>query len=165
MLLLGGGMVLFTSFLSAPSYIGRKFSISTFQPQGYSYSDIECLLPLDRDGQELRSSRQVKDATEEKFWETVDRYRQNLLAAYFSRWDEIRNFCLALPPNNGEDIIIAAWAPNNAAAKRHTLKYGKFVCHSGIVAGLISIARPDLSIFLDQDRNNRLPVDWQGIKN
>jgi hypothetical protein len=157
-------VVIVTSFHHSQHFSGDKYSLTPHQPLHYNYQDISCVSPLTCDGSDIRTSKYVSLKSREDFLSSAETYRQLLMGTFLERLDEIQYLIEALPVDR--NIILCSWAPYNNSARQQLKRYGKFVCHSGLVAGLILSFRQDLTVVLDRDRSELLLEPWHhGVPN
>lgn len=156
--------IILTSFKRSSMYPGKKFSVAPYQPRGFNYPELLCLAPIDMHGKGIRSSKFFCNSSKEEadlfdFLDDCSSYRKAVMQSYIDRSEEIRHVLSAF--NRNSQIVFASWGPYTANARRQISKTGIFACHSGIIAEILTIMRPDLKVILDVDRSRWLVPTWQ----
>ena len=156
--------IILTSFQRSPRYFGDKFAICDRQPEAYNYTELLFFAPADRNGKTIRSADFFKRKKEEAFdahdfYDAVDKYRQELLAGYCNNLDEIKYWLAELTLE--QNIVLCCWCPHSKASQEQIKDLGVMACHCGIVAEVITLCRPDLTVILDIDRSDKLVPQWQ----
>lgn len=142
-----------SSFKRSSRYPGEKFSVATFQPTGYNYSQLAVLAPYGCDGRRLRFSMFPENPKEE--------YEKAFRAAYKSRWVHIKKWMNSI----SSDIVLCCWCPYSSSAKEQIKQHGYFCCHNGLIAKMLVRHRPDLEIVLDEKHQALLYEKWHPFPN
>jgi len=145
--------IFFAPFSLSHNYEGKKYSVATFQPSGFSYQQLIFLAPIDETGNRIRLSV-FSD-------EHIEQFKKAVFLAYESRWSTIKKWLLSL--SNDEDIVLCCWCPYSGSSKQQTKDHGCFICHSGLVAQIIKEHRPDLNIVMDK-KYEKLYLPWHPFK-
>lgn len=88
---------------------------------------VEWMRPLYPDGRAVKL-RDFGDAP-------LKPYRDYMLAAYRSRWPEIREW---LAEVGERDIAVACWCPYTKTAARQLERFSSFHCHMGVVGEVLT---------------------------
>jgi len=155
--------VIFTSFKRSLSYPGEKFSIACYQPTGFNYQELICLAPMDPEGRAIRTRRFFKKENGVfdpiSYYLSIHEYREAILQGFHSREEEIKFWMQSLSTRRIATLV--CWCPHSASSKAQLRDLGSFACHSGIIAEIIMHYRPDIPVFLDDDRFDRLVPVWR----
>ncbi len=144
--------VILTSFENAGTYNGLKFSVARFQPKGAKYKTIECLVPVDKDGQAISMKGK-----------TPDDYKNAVSNAYKSRWPQIADWLNSL--KSGVDVILLCWCPYSKTSDEHVRQTGNFPCHTGLIGQMLQKHRPDIDVIMDEDREISLLQSFRPVRN
>lgn len=142
--------IILTSFNRSKEIDGLKFSISRFQPKGFQLPELNFLAAVDRDGKKMLLRNYI---------DPIRGYEKALRDAYKERWDRIKKWLDEL--SSAKDIVLCCWCPYSQATKEQIQVFGYFACHSGLIGLMIEKHRPDIKIFLDQDRHEKLVPEWK----
>lgn len=156
--------VIFTSFHRSNRYSGEKFAICERQPEEFNYPELSFFNPVGADGKPIRSAdyfrRPRRGFNPHDFYDLIAMYREAVLAGYCQHnLPEIKNWLMAITPK--DDLVLCCWCPHSKAARSQINDLGVMACHSGIVAEVIDMCRPDLTIIMDVDRSNHMVPQWQ----
>lgn len=142
--------VVLTSFKMSKKFSGEKFSISRFQPKGFSFPELKFLAAIDKEGRRMALRNYI---------DPVAGYAQALRDAFKCRWGAIKKWLDSLTPD--VDIVLCCWCPYSDATAEQMKEFGTFACHSGLIGLMIAKHRPDIQIVLDRDREEHLLPEWK----
>jgi hypothetical protein len=156
--------IMFTSFERSTRYLGEKFAICEHQPQHFNYPELTFFAPTNAEGKPVRSSDYFKrpkggPLDPHEFYEAVDAYRKDLMAGFCNNMTEIGYWLKAITPK--DDLVLCCWCPQSRSSKQQIKDLGVMACHSGILAEVLTMCRPDITVVLDVDRSERLVPQWQ----
>lgn len=150
-------MIILTSFKESRNLLKRSgfcnanmFSVSRFQPKGFSYQNLHFLAAMDTDGNKLNLRGRKNPLVG---------YKNDLLLYYKSVWDEIVEWVETL--DNDEIDMLCCWCPHANHSKDQMESHGSFVCHTGLVGRLINRLRPDITVYMDRDHSVNLIDDYK----
>lgn len=147
-------MIILTSFQESKRLLKRDgiksrkpnvYSVARNQPVGFSYPVLSFLAAIDIHGQKIHL-RGVEDP--------INSYKKTLFEYYNSVCDDV---LLWLSDLKEEDMdILCCWCPYSEATRNQIRIYDAFVCHTGLIGQLVNELRPDISIYMDGDRSEKL---------
>ena len=152
-------MILLTSFKESRNLLSRDgikrnnlslYSVARNQPSGFTYKSLPFLAALDVHGQKLKL-RGVEDP--------INTYRNKLFEYYNSVCEELISWAMSL--NNQDMDILCCWCPYSEATRNQVRIYNTFVCHTGLIGGIINDLRPDIDVYLDIDRHHKLILEYK----
>lgn len=145
--------VLLTSFLNARKFdTNNKFSVARSKPTWCKYFDLPFLAPFRPSGNPILLRNFFEG-------DPVECYANALREAYVHRWDVIERWLNDL--KQGEFIVLCCWCPHSKSTKKQMADYSTFVCHTTLIGKMIRLHRPDLSIALDDIRDQSSYAAWK----
>ncbi len=150
--------IIFSSFKKSAEYPGvEKFSVARFQPEGYNFPALCFLAALDAEKQpiKMKSPRGAKNFPIEE----LGLFEANLRKGYASRWNWIKKWMDGL--DNDKTIVLCCFCPYSNTGQHQLKKYGKFACHTGLIARMIAKHRPDIDLMFDEDRLYNMVEEWK----
>lgn len=131
-----------------------KFSAAVYQPQDCNYPKAEWCDIRDDTGQWIRPNRYLDEP------EPLAAYRQVLLMHYEARHRDIRTWINHI----GAAAALLCWCPYERAAQRQLQEFGSFVCHTAVLAEVLSSSyRTRVNVFLDSDRLRMTTLTQKGF--
>ncbi len=128
----------------------EMFSVSRWQPSGYSYEILEYFSAYDKYGKKLTLSYGIES------------YKKDFFKANVKHWKIIQNWLTNL--SNKDIIGLCCWCPHSKNSKSQIKNYNTFVCHTGLIGMIINKYRPDIELLLDKDRHQKLLLEWKPKK-
>jgi hypothetical protein len=146
-------MVLLTSFKKAKTLDRhwKVFSVARFQPNRCYYQELGFLSATDSKGEKIKPTS-TSEGDLMKFSDT-------LKEGYRARWSEIEEWLKSLKTD--DRIALACWCPYSEDSRGQVKKEGHFACHTGLIGKLIKKHRPDIQVWLDDDRHTHLISEWK----
>jgi len=148
--------VILTSFRESDNILkilphAEAFSVARWQPKGYYYNALENLGAYDVNGNRLFLRNRTGNP--------LDGYKKDWLEYIAKNITWVDKWLKSL--DNNKDIVLCCWCPYSQSTKKQIADHLTFACHTGIIGKMINKFRPDIQIYLDKDRHERLVEEWK----
>lgn len=128
----------------------KKYSTARRQPGSFNYETLEFLAPLNKNGKAILLDGIDKDS--------LDKYASAYKETLKRNWSKVNAWLKSL---SADDIALCCWCPYTADSKKYITEEGTFACHTLLIGALIEKYRPDLEVFLDEDRWRLAVMEWK----